>query len=53
MHVDVTRPQDERRSAPLRKAWMAPAVIDLPPLKDLTLQTAFALNDDKGGFTIG
>jgi len=55
MQMDVSRAQDERRESPVRKAWAAPAVTDMPPLKDLTLQTGlFSSNDSgKSGFTYG
>ena len=54
MHAGI--PQSQVRSVPTaaRSPWSAPSVTQMPPLRDLTLQTGFAGGNDSGpGFTYG
>ena len=46
-------PQPQTRPA-ARKPWSAPSISQMPPLRDLTLQTGFANGSDSApGFTYG
>ena len=49
MHADMSQPH-----AATRKAWTAPSITQMPPLKDLTLQTGLVNTEGKdAGFTFG
>jgi hypothetical protein len=44
-------PQSKKQERSSKMAWVSPAILDLPPLKDLTLQTTGPAIP--GGFSIG
>jgi len=51
IHDHLTGPgPDERRQPAPRGRWSPPEVEDLPPLKDLTLQTGDPLDGDESLF---
>lgn len=54
MHADISQPGTRSGQPDARRPWNAPSVTPMPPLRDLTLQTAFAEGSDSGaGFTYG